>query len=74
MGRVWLLGFAEAAFVLELAVGAFDGTVCICRNVGCWTNEFADIAETGVKKGDVGLRGVGEKEDGASVKAVLRDV
>lgn len=48
--------------------------MCICRNGGCWTNEFADIAESGVKKGDVGLRGVGEKEDGASVKAVLRDV
>lgn len=28
---------------------------------------LADIVESGVKKGDVGLNGVGEKEDGASV-------
>lgn len=67
-GRVWLRGR-----------GAF-GDIVVC---GKWRAVSGGrgmkgpgaVPESGVKKGEVGLSGMGEKEDGAvSVKALLRDV
>jgi len=67
-GSVWLRGRCE----LPLPVaGKIRRGVC----GGIAVKGVAAVPESGVKNGDVGLSGPGEKEEGAvSVKALFRDV
>lgn len=37
-------------------------------------NGLADVADSGVKNGDAGLNAAGEKELGASLKALFREL
>ena len=67
-GNVWLRGRCELALALVVA-----GRIGLAVKGG--TNGLGAVPESGVKKGDVGLNGPGENEDGAvSVKALFKDV
>lgn len=72
-GNVWLRGRCEftPAFVPGFVVA---GRIGLAVRGG--TNGLGAVPESGVvKKGDVGLRGPGEKDEGAvSVNALFREV
>jgi hypothetical protein len=66
-GNVWLRGRCELPDVVAGRIG---------RAVNGGTNGFGATPESGVKKGDVGLKGpTGENEEGAvSVKALCNEL
>ena len=66
-GNVWLRGRC-ALFASVVAAGR------IGRAVSGGTNGLGAVPESGVKKGEVGLSGPGENDEGAvSVNALLRE-
>lgn len=65
VGNVWLRGLIGLLAVVAGSIG---------RAVNGGTNGLGAVPESGVKKGEVGLNGPGEKDDGAvSVNALFNE-